>query len=83
MCLGAERGRMPSSLHAADCSAALQYLKAVQAVGGKDTEAVLKQLKRTRIDDVFAHGGYIRDDGRMVHDMYLLQVKLPQQSHEP
>jgi branched-chain amino acid transport system substrate-binding protein len=76
-------GRMPSSLHAADYSAALQYLSAVEAIGSKEPDAVLQQMKRARINDIFAKGGYIRDDGRMVHDMYLLQVKSPEQSSHP
>jgi len=75
--------RMPSSLQAADYSAALQYLNAVKATGTDDADKVLAQLKKTKINDVFAKGGYIRDDGRMVHDMYLMQVKTPEQSKEP
>ena len=75
--------RMPSSLQVADYSAALQYLKGVTSAGTTDAETVLQQLKQMKIDDVFAKGGYIRDDGRMAHDMYLLQVKSPEQSGEP
>ena len=40
-------------------------------------------MKKTKINDVFAKGGFIRDDGRMVHDMYLMQVKTPDKSTEP
>jgi branched-chain amino acid transport system substrate-binding protein len=75
--------RMPSSLQAADYSATTQYLKAVKAAGSEDAEKVLAQLRKAKIDDVFAKGGYIRPDGRMVHDMYLMQVKAPAQSTEP
>jgi branched-chain amino acid transport system substrate-binding protein len=75
--------RMPSSLQAGDYSAALQYLNAVKAVGSDDPDKVLTQLHKTKINDVFAKGGYIRPDGRMVHDMYLMQVKTPAQSTEP
>jgi branched-chain amino acid transport system substrate-binding protein len=75
--------RMPSSLQVADYSAALQYLKAVAAAGSADADAVLQQMRRMRISDVFVKNGYIRDDGRMVHDMYLLQVKSPEQSKQP
>ena len=75
--------RMPSSIQAADYSATLQYLTAVKAVGSDDSDKVIAQMKKTKINDVFAKGGYIRDDGRMVHDMYLMQVKTPQQSTEP
>jgi len=75
--------RMPSSLQAADYSATLQYLQAVKAIGTDDADKVLGQMKKTKINDVFAKGGYIRDDGRMVHDMYLMQVKAPDKSVEP
>jgi branched-chain amino acid transport system substrate-binding protein len=75
--------RMPSSLQAADYSATAQYLAAVKATGTDDADKVLAQMKKTKINDVFAKGGYIRDDGRMVHDMYLMQVKTPAESTEP
>ena len=75
--------RMPSSLQAADYSAASQYLAAVKATGSDDADKVLAQMKKTKINDVFAKGGFIRDDGRMVHDMYLMQVKTPAESTEP
>ena len=75
--------RMPSSLQAADYSATLQYLNAVKAINSDDGDKVLAQMKKTKINDVFAKGGYIRDDGRMVHDMYLMQVKSPDKSVEP
>ena len=75
--------RMPSSIQAADYSAAYQYLQAVKATGTDDADKVLAQMKKTKINDVFAKGGYIRDDGRMVHDMYLMQVKSPDKSVEP
>ena len=75
--------RMPSSLQAADYSAALQYLNAVKAINSDDGDKVLAQMKKTKINDIFAKGGYIRDDGRMVHDMYLMQVKSPDKSVEP
>jgi branched-chain amino acid transport system substrate-binding protein len=75
--------RMPSSLQAADYSAALQFLQAVKATGTDDSDKVLAQMKKAKINDVFAKGGVIRDDGRMVHDMYLMQVKTPAQSTEP
>jgi len=64
-------------------SATLTYLKAVQEAGTDDADAVMKVLKKTKINDVFAKGGYIRADGRMVHDMYLMQVKKPEDSKYP
>jgi len=75
--------RMPSSVQAGDYSAALQYLKAVKATNSDDADKVLEQMRKTPINDVFAKGGFIRADGRMVHDMYLMQVKAPEQSNEP
>jgi branched-chain amino acid transport system substrate-binding protein len=75
--------RMPSSIQAADYSATLNYLQAVKAIGSDDADKVLAQLKKTKVNDIFAKGGWIRDDGRMVHDMYLMQVKAPDKSTEP
>ena len=75
--------RMPSSIQAGDYSAALSYLHAVKATGTDDTDKVLAQLRKTKVNDIFAKGGYIREDGRMVHDMYLMQVKTPAESTEP
>lgn len=75
--------RMPSSIQAADYSAATQFLKAVQAAGSDDSDKVLTVLRKTKINDVFAKDGYIRPDGRMVHDMYLMQVKSQAESKEP
>ncbi len=75
--------RMPSSLQAGDYSAALNYLNAVKATGTDDPEKVLAQMKKAKVNDIFAKGGFIRDDGRMVHDMYLMQVKSPDKSTEP
>jgi branched-chain amino acid transport system substrate-binding protein len=75
--------KMPSSVQAADYSAALEFLKAVKATGSDDADKVLAQMRKTPIDDVFAKGGFIRGDGRMVHDMYLMQVKSPDKSTEP
>lgn len=75
--------RMPSSLQAADYSVATQYLAAVKATGSDDADKVLAQLRKTKFNDVFAKGGWIRGDGRMIHDMYLMQVKSPDKSTEP
>jgi len=75
--------RMPSSLQAADYSATMQYLKAVKETGTDDAEKVLAHLHKTTINDMYAKGGHIRPDGRMVHDMFLMQVKTPAQSTTP
>jgi branched-chain amino acid transport system substrate-binding protein len=75
-------GRMPSMIHAGTYSAVLSYLKAVKAAGTKDTEAVVKKLKELPVDDAFAQGKVLAN-GRMVHDMYLFEVKKPSESKKP
>jgi len=75
--------KMPSSLQAADYSATLQYLNAVKAAGSDDTDKVMAKLKSAKINDIYAKNGYIRADGSMIHDMYLMQVKSPAESKEP
>ena len=75
--------RMPSMIQAADYSATMHYLKAIQAAGTDETAAVMKKMKETPINDFFAKNGTIREDGRMVHDMYLAQVKKPSESKYP
>ena len=75
-------GRMPSMIHAGTYSATLSYLKAVKAAGTKDTEAVSKKLKELPVDDAFAQGKVL-ENGRMVHDMYLFEVKKPSESKKP
>ncbi len=75
--------RMPSSVQAGDYSAALHFLNAVKATGTDDADKVMEQMRKTKINDIFAKGGFIRADGRMVHDMYLMQVKSPDKSVEP
>ena len=75
--------RMPTSFHAGDYSAALQYLKAVQAAGSDDGDKVMAQLKKTRLNDMFVKDGWLRGDGLMVHDMHLMQVKTPAESKKP
>ena len=74
--------RMPSSLQAADYSAATNYLKAVQTAGTTDADKVITTLKGMKIDD-FYHKGQIRADGRMIHDMYLFEVKSAKESTVP
>jgi branched-chain amino acid transport system substrate-binding protein len=71
---------MPSELQAADYSAVTNYLKAVQTAGTTDADKVMAQLKKTKIDDFYTKGGYIRQDGVLIHDMYLVEVKKPSES---
>jgi branched-chain amino acid transport system substrate-binding protein len=77
------RQAMPSSLQAADYSAALQYLRAVKETGTDDADTVLAYLRENKLNDIYIKDGVVRPDGRVVHDMYLLQVKRPDQSKEP
>jgi branched-chain amino acid transport system substrate-binding protein len=79
----AKMKKEPSMLQAADYSATMNYLNAVKAIGSDDSEKVMAQMKKTPINDMFAKGGVIRPDGRMVHDMYLMQVKTPAESKYP
>jgi branched-chain amino acid transport system substrate-binding protein len=73
----------PSMLQAGDYSAAMNYLQAVKAIGTDDADKVMAYLKKTKINDMFAKNGVIRPDGRMVHDMYLMQVKKPAEAKYP
>ncbi|MEH3062286.1 MAG: ABC transporter substrate-binding protein [Methylobacterium radiotolerans] len=76
-------GRMPNMIQAGTYSAVLSYLKAVKAAGTDETNAVNAKLKELPVDDVFAHGGIVQPNGRMVHDMYLFEVKKPAESKGP
>jgi branched-chain amino acid transport system substrate-binding protein len=76
-------GRMPNMTHAGTYSAVLQYLKAIEAAGTDETEAVAAKLHEMPVEDVFGQGGHVAPNGRMIHDMYLLEVKAPADSKEP
>ena len=79
----AQHKRMPTMVQAGQYSSVMHYLKAVKAINSDDTAKVMAQMKKTPVNDFFAKNGRIRDDGRMVHDMYLLQVKKPGESKSP
>ncbi|MDY0107067.1 MAG: ABC transporter substrate-binding protein [Giesbergeria sp.] len=74
--------RMPTSIHAADYSATMNYLKAVEAAKTLDADKVMEKLKSMPLSD-FYNKGQIRADGRYVHDMYLMEVKKPSESTKP
>ncbi len=74
--------RMPTDIQAADYSATMTYLKAVQALKSTDSDKVMAHLKSTPIKDFYAQGT-VRPDGRFVHDMYLMQVKSQAESKQP
>ncbi|MCP1574941.1 MULTISPECIES: ABC transporter substrate-binding protein [Herbaspirillum] len=78
----ARRKTMPTSFHAADYSAALQYLRAVKATGSDSPDVLIPYFKKNSLADLYLKNAVFRDDGRVVHDMYLLQVKTPAQSKE-
>jgi branched-chain amino acid transport system substrate-binding protein len=71
---------MPTMIQAGAYSATMHYLKAVEAANTDNADAVMKAMKATEINDFFAKGGKIRENGRMVHDMYLAEVKKPSES---
>jgi len=73
-------GSMPTMVHAGIYSATTHYLNAVKATGSDDTQTVRAEMAKTPVNDMFAKNGKIREDGRMVHDMYLVQVKKPEES---
>ena len=79
----AKVNRQPTMDQAGVYSAVLTYLKAVKAAGTTDADKVMAQLKKDKINDMFTRGGYIRADGAMIHDMYVMQVKTPQESKYP
>ncbi|OZI39214.1 ABC transporter permease [Bordetella genomosp. 1] len=79
----AKIGRKPSMLQAGDYSSVAFYLSGVKATGTDDGDAMMKWMKSNKINDFFAQGGYVREDGRMIHDMHLMQVKTPAESKAP
>ena len=77
------RGAMPTMTHAGVYSQVGHYLQAVRDAGTTDSQAVLAKMRATPVNDFFSHGGQIRPDGRMVHDMLLVQVKRPNEQKYP
>jgi len=79
----AKRNAMPTSVQAGDYSAVMHWLKAVKAAGTTDALAVAEKMRAMPVEDVFAHGGTLRRDGLMVHDLMLVKVKTPEASKGP
>ncbi|MEP6789964.1 MAG: ABC transporter substrate-binding protein [Ramlibacter sp.] len=73
----------PTMNQAAYYSATLHYLNAVKTVGSTDPDKVMAEMKKTKINDMFVKGGYVRADGVMIHPMYVMQVKTPAESKYP
>jgi len=76
----ARHGAMPTQFQAGGYSAALTYLKAVQAAGSVEGNQVMAAMRAMPVEDMFSRNGSVRVDGRLVHDMLVAQVKQPQDS---
>lgn len=76
-------GKMPSESQAGVYSGVLHYLKAVQALGTKDPDKVVAKMRDTPVEDMFSRNGKLLPNGRMIHDMYLVEVKSPADSKQP
>lgn len=76
-------GRKPGMVQAGVYSSVLHYLKAVEAAGTDDGKVVAEKMREMPVDDFFAKGAKIREDGRLIHDMYLVEVKKPEESKGP
>ena len=74
---------MPTSVQAGVYSAVMHYLKAIDKAGTDEAKKVVATMKSMPIHDMFTQNGHIRADGRMVHDMYLVEVKSPAESKYP
>ena len=74
---------MPNMVHTGTYSAVLHYLKAIEKAGTDDADAVAKAMKEMPVNDVFAKDGHVAANGRMIHDMYLMEVKKPDESKQP
>ena len=75
-------GVMPNMVHTGTYSAVTQYLKAIEAAGTDETEAVAAKLHEMPVDDVFAQGGKVGANGRLIKDVYLMEVKKPDEVTE-
>ena len=79
----ARTGVMPTMIHTGVYGSVLHYLKAIKAAGTDDPAKVMAKMRELPIEDTFVHGGKLREDGRVIRDMYLAKVKSPEQSKEP
>ena len=75
--------RMPTMAQAAIYSAVRHYLRAIEAAGTDEAKAVMAKMREIPVNDFYAQNGRVREDGRMVHDMYFVQVKSPEESSGP
>jgi branched-chain amino acid transport system substrate-binding protein len=79
----AKHGRMPTMPQAAIYSAIRHYLTAIAAAGTDEAKAVLARMRAMPVNDFYVTNGHLREDGRLVHDMYFAQVKTPSESAKP
>jgi branched-chain amino acid transport system substrate-binding protein len=79
----ARQGRMPTMAQASAYSAVRHYIKAIAAAGTDEAKAVMAKMREMPVNDFYAHNGHLREDGRLVHDMYFAQVKTPAESTKP
>ena len=79
----ARHGKMPTMAQAGVYSAIRHYLKAIAAAGTDEARAVMAKMREIPVNDFYAKNGHLRDDGRLVHDMYFAEVKKPSESREP
>ena len=75
--------RMPTMAQAAVYSAIRHYLRAIDAAGSDEAKAVMAKMREIPVNDFYAKNGRVREDGRMVHDMYFVRVKTPEESTGP
>jgi branched-chain amino acid transport system substrate-binding protein len=76
-------GRMPTSAQASVYSAVRHYLRAIEAAGTDEPKAVMAKMREIPVNDFYTKGGKLREDGRLLHDMYFVQVKTPTESSGP
>ncbi len=76
------QGNIPAMGHAGAYSMTMHYLKAIEAAGTDDSDAVMKKMKEMKPDDFFSRNATLRPDGRMVHDMYYVEIKKPEERRD-
>jgi branched-chain amino acid transport system substrate-binding protein len=76
-------GKMPTAPQVNAYEGVYHYLKAIKAAETIDTQAVMKKMKELKVDDPTGASGYVREDGRVIRDMYLFEVKSPKESKYP
>jgi branched-chain amino acid transport system substrate-binding protein len=79
----ARQGRMPTMAQASAYSAVRHYIGAIAAAGTDEAKAVMAKMREMPVNDFYARNGHLREDGRLVHDMYFAQVKKPSESTGP